>query len=153
MPPLDLHDRSLHARCDAVGLDIDSTSAINCWTTLELTVHIALDTLATHATLEAADVGPQAGLDHYLGDAPVRIVLPQAELSAQLHSHADSVLTGDLDLIADDVDLLRAAERVRIADVALKGQVTADTHQIAIGLEDVRLDAGCARYPPRRNQR
>lgn len=141
MPPLELRDLSIAARSNGAGLDLESTSASNYWNSLNLSAHIDFATLATHASLDAAQIHSQAWLDRYLEKAPLRMAIPAAELRAQINIDANTPPTADFDLTADQIELLRGAERVQIAKVGVKGQVSAAAQEITLELTTVALGA------------
>jgi len=141
MPPIELRDLSVRAQSGSKGLDLELTAASNYWRRLKLSARIEFSDLAAKASLEVGEARPQAWLDRYLAASPVRVEVPAANLRAQASYDAKTSLECDFDVTAGAVDVSRDKERVRVADAGLKGKVTADAQEIAVGLEDVRLGA------------
>ena len=141
MPPIELRDLSVRVRSGVKGLDLELTAASNYWSRLKLSARIEFSDLAAKASLDVTEVRPQAWLDSYLAESPVRVEVPAANLRAQASIDAKTSLECDFDVTAGVVDVMQAKERVRVADAALKGKVTADAQEIAVGLEEVRLGA------------
>jgi hypothetical protein len=140
MPALELRELSTRAQSDIKGLDLELTVASNHWSRLRLSARIEFSDLAAKASLDVTEVRTQVWLDRYLAESPVRVAVPVANLRAQASVDAKTSLECDFDLTAGAVDVFRARERVRVMDARLKGKVTADAQEIAVGLDDVRLD-------------
>ncbi len=141
MPPIELRDLSGRVRSGFKGLDLELTAASNYWRRLKLSAHLEFSDLAAKASLDVTELRPQAWLDSSLAESPVRVEVPAANLRAQASIDAKTSLACDFDVTAGVVDVMQAKERVRVADAALKGKVTADAQEIAVGLEEVRLGA------------
>lgn len=141
MPPIELRDLSVRARSGFKGLDLELTAASNYWSRLKLSARIDFSDLAAKAGLEVREVRPQAWLNRYLAGSPVRVEVPAVNLRVQASYDATTLLECDFDVTARAVDVWQAEEHVRMADTGLKGKVTADAQEIAVGLEEVRLGA------------
>jgi hypothetical protein len=141
MPSIELRDLSVRARSGFKGLDLELTAAGSYWSRLKLTAHLEFSDLAAKVSLDVTEVRPQAWLDRYLAESPVRVEVPAANLRAQASYDGRTSLECDFDVTAGAVDVSQAKERIRVADAALKGKVTADAQEITAGLEEVRLGA------------
>jgi hypothetical protein len=141
MPPIELRDLSVRARSGFKGLDLELTTASNYWSRLKLSARIEFSDLSGKASLDASDIRPQAWLDRYMEKSPVRVAVPAANLRAQASVDAKTSLECDFDVTAGAVDIMHARERVRVADAGLKGKVKADSKELVVGLDDVRLGA------------
>ena len=139
MPPIELRDLSVRARSGIKGLELELTAASNYWSRLKLSARIEFSDLAAKASLDVTEVRPQAWLDSYLAESPVRVEVSAANLRAQASYDTRTSLECDFDLTAGAVDVWQAKERVRVADAGLKGKVTLDAQEIAVGLDEVRL--------------
>jgi hypothetical protein len=154
MPALELRELSIRAQSGIEGLDLELRAASNFWNRLKLSGRVEFSDLAAKASLEVADARPQAWLDRYLAESPVRVEVPAANLRAQAGYAPGTSLECDFDLTAGAVDVWNARERVRVADAALKGKVTADAQAIAVVIDDVmlgpsRLHGVQLRYAPK----
>lgn len=154
IPPIELRDLSVRARSGVRGLDLELTAASNYWSRLKLSARVEFSDLAAKANLDITDVTPQAWLDRYLAESPVRVEVPAANLRAQAGYGAKTSLECDFEVTAGAVDVLQAKERIRVADARLKGRITADAQEIAAGLDEVtlgpsRLHGVRLRYSPR----
>ena len=140
-PPIELRDLSVRARSGFKDIELELTAASNSWRRLKLSARIEFSDLAAKASLDVTEVKPQAWLDRFLAESPVRVEVSAANLRAQASYDARTSLECDFEVTAGAVDVLRAKERVRVADAVLKGKVTADAREIAVGLDEVRLGA------------
>lgn len=140
-PPIELRDLSVRARSGFKDIELELTAASNSWRRLKLSARIEFSDLAAKANLDVMEVKPQAWLDRFLAESPVGVEVSAANLHAQASYDARTSLECDIEVTAGAVDVLRAKERVRVADAVLKGRVTADAREIAVGLDEVRLGA------------
>jgi hypothetical protein len=141
MPPIEFRNLSIRARSGVKSMELEATTAGNHWNRLKLSTRIEFSSLAAKASLDVTEVKPQAWLDRYLAESPVRVEVSAANLRAQASYDASTSLECDFDVTAGEVDVLRATERVQVADAVLKGKVTADAREIAVGLDEVKLGA------------
>ena len=141
MLPIELRGLSIRAQNGVKSMELVASAAGNYWSRLKLSMRVEYADLAATASLDAADIKPQAWLDRSLAESPVRIEVSAANVRAQASYDAKTSLECDFDMTAGAVDVLKARERVQVADVAVKGKVTADAQEIALGLAEVKLGA------------
>jgi AsmA-like protein len=139
MPPVQLSQLTLRARTGVQGLDLDATAASPYWDRLKLSARVEFADLSAKASLDAADLKPQAWLDGFLAESPVGVAVPRAGVSAQVHTDGRNSLECQFAVNAGLVEVTRAGERVRVPDVAVKGRVVADSSEIAVHVADTRL--------------
>jgi uncharacterized protein involved in outer membrane biogenesis len=152
--PIQLNRLTLQARTGRQGVDLGATAASPYWDRLKLSARVAFADLSATASLDAIDVKPQAWLAQLLAKAPVSVTVPRANFSAQAHTDGRKSVECQLAASAGLVELARAAERVQVRDIAVKGKVVADSNEIAIHLGDTRLgpsrlSGGMLRYSPK----
>ena len=156
LPAILLRGLSIHARTGLKGLDLDAATAGNFWDELRLSARVEFDDLSGSASLQAAGLKPQAWLDPYLAKSPVVIAVPSANLRAQARTDGTTSLECDFDLRAGPVEILRAAQRLQVPGIDVKGKVAARAEEIGIRLREVRLGASTLagatlRYSPKRD--
>ncbi len=139
MPPIQLTQLSLHAQAGSKSLDVEMTASSNTWSRLKFSARVEIADLSGRASLDVAEIKPQAWLDRYLSGSPLGVAVPSATLLAQARTDARTFLECDFDVRAASVEILRAKERVRVPDVAVKAKVTAGAHETVIHLSDARL--------------
>ena len=154
MLPIELRELSVRARSGVKSMELEATTAGNYWSRVKLSTRVEYADLAGTASLDAADIKPQAWLDRYLPKSPVGVALPIAQLRARASTDAKTSVECDFDLRAGAVEVLRAAERVRAPGVEVKGKVTAGAHETVLHLNDARFGAsklagGTLRYSPK----
>ena len=154
-PPIRLSKLSLRAQTGPDGMDFEMTAASNYWSRLRFTATIAFADLSGSASLDAADIRPQAWLDRYLAEPPVSVAVPAANLRAQARTDGKTSLECDFDLRAGPVEILRAAQRLQVPGIEAKGNAAAGAEEIGIRLDEVRLGASALagarlRYSPKR---
>jgi AsmA-like protein len=152
LPPIRLRKLEVLAKTGSAGLNVEATAESEYWERMKLAASVSFAELSGEARLEAAAIKPQVWLDHYLADSPVRVALPATNLRARARTDGREKLECDFDLGAASVEIVRAAERLQIPNVALAGKVSADRREIAVTMKDVRfgssrLGAGSLRYP------
>jgi uncharacterized protein involved in outer membrane biogenesis len=155
VPPIRLSKLSLRAQTGPDSMDFEMTAASDYWSRLRFTATIAFADLSGSASLDAADIKPQAWLDPYLAKSPVVIAVPDASLRAQARTDGATSLECDFDLRAGPVEILRAAQRLQVPGIDVKGKVAAGAEEIGIRLREVRLGASrlagaTLRYSPKR---
>jgi hypothetical protein len=79
-PPIDLRNLQAHARTDAKTLSVEASAACNFWKHLALAARIQLSDYRGQATLDVADLRPQALLSQAVPE-PMGFSLPSAYLN------------------------------------------------------------------------
>ena len=151
LPPIRLSGLEALARTGSRGLEIEVSAKSEYWSRLKLAASVSFADLSGEARLEAGEIRPQVWLDHFLADAPVHAALAAANLRAQARTDGKEKLECDFDLGAASVEIVRAAARLQVPQVALAGRVAADRQEIAVQLKSAqlgasRLGAGSLRY-------
>ncbi|HKW39198.1 MAG TPA: AsmA-like C-terminal region-containing protein [Burkholderiales bacterium] len=141
IPPIRVRALELHGRSDRRGMEIELKAASGDWRRLEARAKVDFGDFSGAANLDLAGLKPQAWLDHFLRKSPVGVAVPEASLRIDARSDGGSGLKADFELRAATVELLRAAERVRIPDVAAGGTVTASGEEIAVRVAGAQLGA------------
>ena len=141
LPPIRLTDLEALAKTGSRGLEIEVSAKSEYWNRMKLAASVSFADLSGEARLEAAEIRPQAWLDRFLGDSPVGIALPAANLRAQARTDGREKLECEFDLGAASVEIVHAAERVQVPDVALSGSVAAGRQEITVQLKSARLGA------------
>jgi hypothetical protein len=152
LPPIRLRGFEVLAKTGSSGLNVEAMAESEYWKRLKVSANVAYADLSGEAKLEAAEISPQGWIDHFLAGSSVSVAIPAADLRAQARTDGKEKLECDFDLGAASVEILRAAERLRIPNVALAGKVSADRREIAVTMKGVqlgssRLGAGSLRYP------
>jgi len=140
MPQVRVRALDLRAHTGSEGIEVELTAEGDAWSRFKLSASVAFADLSGTAHLEA-DLKPQAWLDRFLAESPVRVALPAASVRANARTDGKTRLECDFDLRAASVELLRAAERVRVTDVAVGGKVAASDREIVVSLGGARLGA------------
>jgi hypothetical protein len=135
VPAIQLRDLSIHARTGVKGLDIEAAAAGNFLDKLKLSARIEFDNLAGSASLEAAGLKPQVWLDRYLAKSPVSVVVPAANLRAQIRTDGKISFDGKVDARAETVEILHSGERVR-----LPGPVNLAGVSVTVSRKGVKVD-------------
>ena len=141
MPPLRVRGLEAHASTASKGLKLDLSAAGESWSRLKLSASVDFADLSGAAQLDVAGLKAQPWLDWLLDGLPVGVALPAASVRAGARTDGKSRLEGDVDLRAGSVEILRAAERVQLPDVALAGKVGLTGKEISLQLSSARLGA------------
>ncbi|HVQ62191.1 MAG TPA: AsmA-like C-terminal region-containing protein, partial [Burkholderiales bacterium] len=141
MPPLRVRRLEAHASTASKGLKLDLSAAGESWSRLKLSASVDFADLSGAAQLDVAELKAQPWLDRLLDGLPVGVALPSASVRAGARTDGKSKLDGDVDLRAGSVEILRAAERVQLPDVALAGKVGVTGKEISLQLSSARLGA------------
>ena len=152
--PIALHDVSVRARTGHTGMDLDAAMAGTHWARVKIAAHLKFADLSGDADIEVAGFKPQPWLDHYLVKSPVRVAIPAGDLRVRARTDGKTTLEGEFDARAGSVGVLRAGERIQIADVEVKGKMTAGAGELGLHLADARfgpatLTGGSLRYSPK----
>ena len=143
MPPIRLRDLTASARTERKGMNIELTSASDLWSRLKLTAHVEFADLSGTADLDLAEAKPQPWLDHFLARSPVGVALPAANLRAHVRTDGKTNLECDFEARAPSVEIVRAAQRVQVLNVAIAGNAVAGSHEIALRL--TKMEAGASK--------
>jgi len=151
LPPIRLRGLEMLARTGGRGLEIEASAKSEYWNRMKLAASVSFADLSGEAKVEAAEIRPQGWLDYFLADSPVGVALSAANLRAQARSDGREKLECDFNLDAASVEIVRAAARMQVPEVALEGRVAVDKRQIAVLLKSAQLGAsklasGTARY-------
>ncbi|HET7763613.1 MAG TPA: AsmA-like C-terminal region-containing protein [Burkholderiales bacterium] len=141
MPQVRLAHLELHGRSDSKRMEVELTAASDAWSRLKVAASVDFADLAGTLKIDLAGVKAQEWLDHFLEKSPVGVAVPDASLRVEARSDGRSRLEADFDLRAATVEVLRAAERVRIPEVAASGKVTVNGEEIAVRLTGAQLGA------------
>jgi hypothetical protein len=141
MPPLRLSGVEVLASTGSKGLEIEVSAKSEYWSRMKLAANISFADLSGEAKLEAAEIRPQVWLDHFLGNAPVRVALPAMDFRAQTRTDGKEKLECDFDLGAASVEIVRAEARLQVPDVAVAGKVAAGGQELTVQLKNARLGA------------
>jgi len=141
MPPLRVRGLEAHASTASKGLKLDLSAAGESWSRLKLSASVDFADLSGAAQLDVAGLKAQPWLDRLLDGSPVGVALPAASVRAGARTDGKSSLEGDVDVRAGSVEILRAAERVQLPDVALAGKVGLTGKEISLQLSSARLGA------------
>ncbi len=146
VPPIQLSKLSVHAQTDSAGMEFEMTAASNYWSRLRFTATVAFADLSGNASLDVADIKPQAWLDRYLPKSPVVVAVPVANLRAQARTDGKTSLECDIDLSAGPMEILRAEQRLQVPNVEVKGKVnisrdTIKVERAAVSMLDARAVA------------
>ena len=141
MPPLDAHQVTLHANSDERGLQVEATASGRNWDRLALSSRLGYDDLSTDTTLEAVGLRPQAWLDWSFSASPIRVGMPNATVKAHLRGGAGKPLECEVSAEAGVVEAVSGARRVRVEGIRVGGVIRAQTDEISVHTDELRIGA------------
>jgi len=156
VPPIRLNGLSLRAQTSPAGMVVEMTTASNYWNRLRFSARIGFADLSGSASLDAAELRPQPWLDRYLAGLPVAVAVPVASARAQARTDGTASLECDFDLSTGPVDILRAAQRLQVPAIEVKGKFASGAEESVISLPEAQLGGSklssvSLRYSPKRD--
>ena len=139
VPQIRLRRLELHGSTGSRRMEVELTAASDAWSRLEVKAGVDFDDFSGTAKLDVAGLKAQRWLDRFLEKSPVGVAVPEARLRVDARSDGKSRLEAEFDLRAATVEVVRAAERVRVPEVALGGKISANAGEIALRLDAVQL--------------
>jgi hypothetical protein len=151
LPAIRVRRLEMHARTGSAGLEVALTAESEYWSGLTLSAQVAFSDLSGKGSLRIAELRPQVWLDHFLAKSPVSVALPAVALRAQARADGKESLESDFNIGAPAVEIRRAAETLRVPDVAVSGRVSVNRREILVDvnkaqLASSRFAAGSLRY-------
>jgi len=137
-PPIDLRNLQAHARTDGKTLSVEASAACNFWKHLALAARIQLSDYRGQATLDVADLRPQALLSQAVPE-PMGISLPSANLNVD--GRTDGKTSMDAAFTADmpTLEVKRGERSLQLAGIKIKGNAAVTGQRNEVTLSEIRL--------------